>query len=292
MMITDQKPLVRGLRRSHTSTPPSTPSSSHSSSSSSWIQLRSVLFVVASLSPVSHDRGNLRSPWSNKRRKHVLLPKQWKSLFGSDGKLCDCGVKFLKKVRSGGVDPSIRAEVWPFLLGVYGLDSSNEERGSVRNQMSENTPFLATGEIEKSDVHANSPPSEESRLKSFSSEDFASWQRIIRLDAARANDEWVIYSPAQAAVSNTKARKLAERVGSKDYDNLEPCRIYHAARLVAILEAYALHDPEIGYCQGMSDLLSPIISVIEEDDVAFWCFAGFMRKARYNFQLDEVGIRR
>ena len=63
-------------------------------------------------------------------------------------------------------------------------------------------------------------------------------------------------------------------------------------RLVAILEAYALYDPEIGYCQGMSDLLSPIISVVEDDSEAFWCFAGFMKRARHNFQLDEVGIRR
>jgi hypothetical protein len=89
-----------------------------------------------------------------------------------------------------------------------------------------------------------------------------------------------------------KARRLAESVGLQDYDHLEPNRIFHAARLVTILEAYALYDPEIGYCQGMSDLLSPIIAVMEEDFLAFWCFVGFMKKARHNFRLDEVGIRR
>lgn len=132
----------------------------------------------------------------------------------------------------------------------------------------------------------------ENRPASYKVEDFTTWQRIIRLDAIRANAEWIIYSPSQASVSEAKAQQLAESVGLKDYDHLEPCRIYHAARLVAILEAYALYDSEIGYCQGMSDLLSPIISVIEEDYVAFWCFVGFMRKARHNFRLDEVGIRR
>lgn len=89
-----------------------------------------------------------------------------------------------------------------------------------------------------------------------------------------------------------KARRLAESVGLKDYDHLDASRTFHAARLVAILEAYALHDPETGYCQGMSDLLSPIISVVEDDSEAFWCFAGFMKRARHNFRLDEVGIRR
>ncbi|KAL2902881.1 Chromosome alignment-maintaining phosphoprotein 1 [Bienertia sinuspersici] len=105
-MVTEQKHLLRSLRRSHTSTPSSSASSSTSSSpsSSSWIHLRSVLFVVtnsSTSSPNSSDRLSLKSPWSRRRRKRALLPKQWKRLFGPDGKLSDGGVKFLKKVRSG-----------------------------------------------------------------------------------------------------------------------------------------------------------------------------------------------
>lgn len=46
-------------------------------------------------------RLSLKSPWSRRRRKHALLPKQWKRLFGPDSRLSDGGVKFLKKVRSG-----------------------------------------------------------------------------------------------------------------------------------------------------------------------------------------------
>ena len=138
----------------------------------------------------------------------------------------------------------------------------------------------------------NLSPLVEVTSKFRSNEDFTTWQRIIRLDAVRANAEWIAYAPSQAAVSDDKARHLAEVVGLKDYDHLEPSRIFHASRLVTILEAYALYDPEIGYCQGMSDLLSPIITVITEDHEAFWCFVGFMRKARHNFRLDEVGIRK
>lgn len=410
-MITDQKHLLRSLRRSHTSTPPSSSSSSSSpsSSSSSWIHLRSVLFVVtnsSSSSPVSTDRLSLKSPWSRRRRKHALLPKQWKRLFGPDSRLSDGGVKFLKKVRSGGVDPSIRAEVWPYLLGVYDLNSTKEERDTAkkqkrkeyetlrrqcrrilkrtiasfkRNETTENSndvsggffsqvsetpdsddissvrtsndgdnpsedsdgpiwdpeilpsassfeegekivltceegsgvssessdsessedgnnvPFLSAEEFEGNDPDENtisSPSKAQSGLTFYSSEDFSTWQRIIRVDALRSNPEWIIYSPSQAAVSEAKAKQQAEKVGLKDYEHLEPCMIYHATRLVSVLEAYALYDPETGYCQGMSDLLSPIISVIEEDHEAFWCFVGFMKKARHNFRLDEVGIRR
>ncbi|GFP89305.1 GTPase-activating protein gyp7 [Phtheirospermum japonicum] len=162
-------------------------------------------------------------------------------------------------------------------------DSSDDSEGTK--------PLLGLAE-ETEDNDLYEPEKSESKPVSYKPEDFATWQRIIRLDAIRANAEWIVYSPSQAAVSEAKAQQLAETVGLKDYDHLEPCRIYHAARLVSVLEAYALYDPEIGYCQGMSDLLSPIISVIEEDHVAFWCFVGFMRKARHNFRLDEVGIRR
>ncbi|KAK4362877.1 hypothetical protein RND71_018118 [Anisodus tanguticus] len=397
---------MRALRRSQTSSSSnsSSPSSSSpSSSSSSWIHLRSVLFVVASspASSSSSNRGHLKSPWSRRKRKRALAPQQWKSLFTPEGKFRDGGIKFLKKVRSGGVDPSIRAGVWPFLLGVYEFNSSTEERDCIRNQkrreyeslrkdcrrllkrngtfkMRETGGMGSDGEVnitegmdspdyedvvtareslssedrstyvedsdypggtisdgfsnskrvtEPNDVSDSgssdsdssadpdisqtvpsaesmdentaevtskdtSPSKTEVQSRPCSAEDFATWQRIIRLDVIRANAEWIAYSPSQAVVSESKAHRLAEAVGLKDYEHLEPPRILHAARLVSILEAYALYDPEIGYCQGMSDLLSPIITVMTEDHEAFWCFVGFMTKARHNFRLDEVGIRR
>ena len=37
-----------------------------------------------------------------------------------------------------------------------------------------------------------------------------------------------------------------------------------------------LFSPITGYVQGMSDLLSPILVIMENEVDAFWCFAGFM----------------
>lgn len=338
----------------------------------------------------------------------MLSRQQWEGLFSANGKLRDGGKKVLKKVRSGGIEPGIRAEVWPFLLGVYDLNSSEEERNTIKikkrkeyeklrrqcqhilngyrgsglksiNEVNneecsglgssaegsespcfedvnvEKTPgpleelkpehskaeqpeittcddviesmeedtielidaYPCTAESESSDSESSDedesvrisvcgeescdPDPKFARSTSFkadifrssrTSEDFATWQRIIRLDAIRANAEWISFSRNQAEVPEEKALQSAASVGLKDYDHLEPHMIYHAARLVGLLEAYAIYDPEIGYCQGMSDLLSPIIAVMEEDCAAFWCFVGFMRKARHNFRLDEVGIRR
>ncbi|CAH8361831.1 unnamed protein product [Eruca vesicaria subsp. sativa] len=384
---------MKALRRSHTSTsssanssstslpsttstspPSSNSSSSSSSSSSSWIHIRSVLFVAnPSSSPssvTSSDRSRRKSPWSRRKRKRPLTPHQWRSLFTPEGKLRDGGVGFLKRVRSRGVDPSIRAQVWLFLLGVYDLNSTSEEREAVKTQRrneyeklqrrckmllkrgngsSDNLEemdaedqcvrfmddYKTTRQITNQDVVVSAAntdssdtdsceddedvqllpsfvysdetkPEEETNNNSEGSssppiefqvqvtvhEDFSTWQRIIRLDALRADSDWANYSLSSTTITETKARGLADSVALKDYDHLETCRLYHAARLVAILEAYALYDPEIGYCQGMSDLLSPILAVISEDHEAFWCFVGFMKKARHNFRLDEAGIQR
>jgi hypothetical protein len=41
---------------------------------------------------------------------------------------------------------------------------------------------------------------------------------------------------------------------------------------------YHVYSPELGYVQGMSDLLSPIYVVYEGDESAsFWAFCGWMR---------------
>ncbi|KAL0824641.1 hypothetical protein Bca101_048318 [Brassica carinata] len=372
---------MKSLRRSHTSTSSanssstslpssasassssSTTSTSPPSSSSSWIHLRSVLFVANPSSPSSVTSSDRRrkSPWSRRKRKRPLTPHQWRSLFTPEGKLRDGGVGFLKRVRSRGVDPCIRAQVWLFLLGVYDLNSTREEREAVKTQKRKEYEKLqrrckmllkrgdgSTDDLEEeadeqyvrfmddykttkqiinqdvvvsavntdssdtdscedddedvqllpSDVYSNN--SEENNTSLFGEiqvevtvhEDFSTWQRIIRLDALRADSDWATYSPSSTIITETKARGLAESVALKDYDHLETCRLHHAARLVSILEAYALYDPEIGYCQGMSDLLSPILAVISEDHEAFWSFVGFMKKARHNFRLDEAGIQR
>ncbi|KAJ6347230.1 hypothetical protein OIU76_003846 [Salix suchowensis] len=170
-------------------------------------------------------------------------------------------------------------------------DSDSSEEPEIANSFPA-TEFTGENDYDLPSRENSSPFETKSRLNLLKDEGFVTWQRTMCVDAVRANGEWIMYSPSQAAVSEMKARRVAESVGLQDHDHLEPSRIFHAARLVTILDAYALYDPEIGYCQGMSDLLSPIIAVMEEDVSAFWWFVGFMKKARHSFRLDEVGIRR
>ncbi|GJN06126.1 hypothetical protein PR202_ga23821 [Eleusine coracana subsp. coracana] len=58
------------------------------------------------------------------------------------------------------------------------------------------------------------------------------------------------------------------------------------ARMSDILAVYAWADPSTGYCQGMSDLLSPFVVIYEDDADAFWCFEMLLRRMRENFQME------
>ena len=41
---------------------------------------------------------------------------------------------------------------------------------------------------------------------------------------------------------------------------------------------YVMYNFDLGYVQGMSDLLSPILCLMDNEVDAFWCFVGFMNK--------------
>jgi hypothetical protein len=46
-----------------------------------------------------------------------------------------------------------------------------------------------------------------------------------------------------------------------------------------ILLNYAVYNARLGYTQGMSDLLSPLLAELNDEQDAFWCFAGLMQRS-------------
>ena len=44
--------------------------------------------------------------------------------------------------------------------------------------------------------------------------------------------------------------------------------------------------------QGMSDLLAPILYVMQNEVDAFWCFVGFMKRVSANFDFDQGGMKK
>ncbi|CDQ60646.1 unnamed protein product [Oncorhynchus mykiss] len=58
-----------------------------------------------------------------------------------------------------------------------------------------------------------------------------------------------------------------------------------------ILMTYCMYDFDLGYVQGMSDLLSPILYVMENEVDAFWCFVSFMDHMHQNFEEQMQGMK-
>jgi len=52
----------------------------------------------------------------------------------------------------------------------------------------------------------------------------------------------------------------------------------HLDSLTRVLSAYSLCNPGVGYAQGMSDLLSPILVVMQNEVDAYWCFSTLMSR--------------
>ncbi|MBA0838776.1 hypothetical protein Goarm_004568, partial [Gossypium armourianum] len=57
-----------------------------------------------------------------------------------------------------------------------------------------------------------------------------------------------------------------------------------------ILLTYSFYNFDLGYCQGMSDLLSPILFVMEDESESFWCFVALMERLGPNFNRDQNGM--
>jgi TBC1 domain family member 15 len=58
-----------------------------------------------------------------------------------------------------------------------------------------------------------------------------------------------------------------------------------------MLLTYNEYNRDLGYVQGMSDLLAPIYAVEQDDAVAFWGFVKFMERMERNFLRDQSGMR-
>ncbi|XP_013751545.2 TBC1 domain family member 17 [Brassica napus] len=54
------------------------------------------------------------------------------------------------------------------------------------------------------------------------------------------------------------------------------------ARLWDVLAIFAWLNPDIGYVQGMDDICSPMIILLEDEADAFWCFERAMGRVREN----------
>lgn len=64
---------------------------------------------------------------------------------------------------------------------------------------------------------------------------------------------------------------------------------YHFYKIIFfIFSRYALNHPVVSYCQGMSDLASPLLVTMNDEAHAYICFCSLMSRLSPNFLLDGI----
>uniref|UniRef100_A0A7N8Y2P9 TBC1 domain family, member 17 n=1 Tax=Mastacembelus armatus TaxID=205130 RepID=A0A7N8Y2P9_9TELE len=58
-----------------------------------------------------------------------------------------------------------------------------------------------------------------------------------------------------------------------------------------VLMTYCMYNFDLGYVQGMSDLLSPLLFVTQNEVESFWCLTGFMELVHQNFEESQEAMK-
>ncbi|XP_028761803.1 GTPase-activating protein GYP7 [Neltuma alba] len=235
----------------------------------------------------------------------TLSSRKWHSAFDTEGHL-DIS-KTLSRIYRGGIHPSIRGEVWEFLLGCYDPKSTFDEREQIRQRRRiqyakwkedcrKLFPLVGSGKFITAPIIT---------------EDGQPIQDPLVL--LETNPDKGVIVPAQNGIndSSTGNAHNLEKVMDKriiqwmltlhqiglDVVRTDRTLVFYEkqenlSKLWDILAVYAWIDLDVGYCQGMSDLCSPMVILLNDEADAFWCFERLMRRLRGNFRCtnNSVGV--
>ncbi|XP_012265470.2 TBC1 domain family member 15 isoform X2 [Athalia rosae] len=180
-----------------------------------------------------------------------LTQEQWDRCKDSEGRISNS--EALKEmIFRGGISPSLRYEVWKYLLNYYPWDATNAERIELRKRKTEEYFAMKL-------QWRSMTPGQENRFA-----DYRDRKSLIEKDVNRTDRTHPYYYGDNNA---------------------------HLGQLYDILMTYVMYNFDLGYVQGMSDLLSPILCLMDSEVDAFWCFVGFMNKVSTNFEMDQEGMK-
>ncbi|KAL8510553.1 hypothetical protein ACS0TY_017395 [Phlomoides rotata] len=213
----------------------------------------------------------------------TLSARKWNAAFTPEGYL-DIG-KTLGRIQRGGIHPSIRGEVWEFLLGCYDPFSSHEERQQIRQSRrvkyeilkevcKKMFPLIGSGKLVTAPIISEDgkPTQDPIVLQQIYGFDIPKQPYDDGpMDKREINWKLTLHQIGLDVIRTDRTLKFFEK-----QENL--------AKLWDMLSVYSWFDSDVGYCQGMSDLCSPMIILLENEADAFWCFERLMRKLRGNFR--------
>ncbi|KAK3359221.1 GTPase-activating protein GYP7 [Lasiosphaeria hispida] len=213
------------------------------------------------------------STLSLEQLRKTLSPKEWRSFFDPQtGRLSVTVDEVKERIFHGGLDPEdgVRKEAWLFLLGVYPWYSTEDERKA----------------------QAASLRDEYIKLKG------AWWERQIDQGGEGEEGEWWREQRGRIEKDVHRTDRNVPIFAGEDIPHPDPDSPFaesgtnvHMEQLKDMLLTYNEFNRDLGYVQGMSDLLAPIYAVLQDDAMAFWAFQHFMERMERNFLRDQSGMR-
>lgn len=210
------------------------------------------------------------------QRNHPLTKLKWNSLFDNQGRLTLTVHEIKDFIFHGGLeDNNLRKEVWPYLLNVFPWDSSKDERDQLVDAL----------KIEYEELKLKWGDNES--LNDIVEEEY--WKdQLFRIEKdVKRNDRNVdIYK-----YNTVDGEPPSSEESIDERDDHWTIHNPHLKILSNILKTYNIFNPNLGYVQGMTDLLSPLYYILRDESLAFWCFVNFMERMERNFLRDQSGIR-
>ncbi|KAL4379109.1 hypothetical protein GQ457_02G037350 [Hibiscus cannabinus] len=235
----------------------------------------------------------------------TLSVRKWQAAFSPDGQL-DIS-KTLSRIHRGGIHPTIRGEVWEFLLCCFDPRSTYEEREQLRLERREQYeklkavcheifPVVGSGQfITAPVISEDGQPIEEPLVIQEANNAGKLLDLLSKGPLDKRIVNWLLLlhqiGMPMMLLDSTWDECLDVKRTDRSlvfYENQE-----NLSKLWDILAVYAWIDTDVGYCQaGMSDLCSPMIILLEHEADAFWCFERLMRRLRGNFRCtaSSVGV--
>ncbi|XP_065185015.1 TBC1 domain family member 17-like [Sycon ciliatum] len=234
-------------------------------------------------------------------REAPLSPKKWASFFDKDGRICNES-EVRRCIFRGGIDPTIRRDVWRYLFGIYPFNSTEREREVVAAEL--RLRYDALKQRWKSVLELSCADDERTKLCSPSylvtdETDGGTAPRgaeVAQPAAAVTVGDPDVFLKLQAQVYagrqsiDIKVMKKAIRVIDKDVPRNDRDHPYFKGAgnpnlrvLRDVLITFAAFHPDLGYSQGMNDILSRFLVTMDDEQEAYWCLAKYLERIHVEF---------
>ncbi|KAK6946857.1 Rab-GTPase-TBC domain [Dillenia turbinata] len=238
----------------------------------------------------------------------TLSVRKWQAAFSPEGRL-DIG-KTLSRIHRGGVHPLIRGEVWEFLLGCYDPKSTYDERDQIRQgrraqyakykeECRKMFPIIGSGRFITAPIVTEEGEPIQDPIVLLETNP-GKGPLPLRENGDNGNSRQSTFDSSIPSSQGPCDKKVIEWMLTLHQIGLDVIRTdrtlvfyekqENLSKLWDILAVYAWIDKDVGYGQGMSDLCSPMIILLQDEADAFWAFERLMRRLRGNFRCDGSSI--